>query len=253
MELWAGLTSPRAAAEAEVRLPTDAMNAEDLYERHQVLSALGSVLLHDLRNPLHSATLLIEAMGLRTSDLDTMRARLRGQLAKLDALISEVAGPMRDLAVDPQISTIELSDLLSQAGELVRSQADDLDLKIESPPSSLRISCDPRLLGRAIVEIVTCTKQHIAGTGAERPRVTIRVGCTDADTAHVVIEGATSPFPEAVARAPFAISGGGVGVALARALAQISGAALRLQGGSTASPAFVFLLPREGSGSPLVG
>ena len=62
------------------------MKDDDLYARYQTLAAAISVLLHDLRNPLHSATLLVEAMGSRNADLDSLRGKLRGQFGKLEEI-----------------------------------------------------------------------------------------------------------------------------------------------------------------------
>ncbi|HEX9297103.1 MAG TPA: hypothetical protein VF881_14770, partial [Polyangiaceae bacterium] len=87
------------------------MRDDDIYARHQTLAALVSVLLHDLRNPLHSATLLVEAMGSRTADVEALRGRLRAQFAKLDGLISEAAGPIRELTVEPRIENVSIDDL----------------------------------------------------------------------------------------------------------------------------------------------
>jgi signal transduction histidine kinase len=220
------------------------MNVEELYERNQVLSALGSVLLHDLRNPLHSATLLVEAMGLRTSDLEALRDRLRGQLAKLDALISEAAGPMRELALEPRIGTIEATDLLADVLEFARQRGDDLDNRIEVVACSpCTVSVDRRIVGRAIGEVVLRIAEAKACSAAESQPTIVRMS-VQAGAVLVTVEGFSGTLSEAITKAPFAIAGGGIGLALARALAQLSGATLQLHDGAGPSPKFVFGLPR---------
>src|SRR5438046_872683 len=95
--------SPSAFGQAVAMLSgarVQAMADDDIYERHQMMTALTGVLLHDLRNPLHSATLLVEALG-TGGDVSALRTKLRAQFAKLDGLISTAAAPIRELAVDP--------------------------------------------------------------------------------------------------------------------------------------------------------
>lgn len=229
------------------------MNVEELYERHQVLSALGGVLLHDLRNPLHSATLLVEAMGLRANDLDVLRTRLRAQLAKLDALISEAGAPMRELAVDPRIDSVQTSELLADVLELVKQRSGEVELGVEVQPSEpVLVLVDRKMIARAVFEVVAHLDEEIRGKTqasleAAAPRVVIRV-TEDASTAMLAVDGFEGSFADAVAKSPFSIAGGGVGLALARALTQLSAAAsLRLQDGAGPRPRFVFSLPKAES------
>ncbi len=225
------------------------VNDEDLYEKHQILSALGGVLLHDLRNPLHSATLLVEAMSLRPSDLDTLRARLRGQLAKLDALISDASGPMREFALEPRMSVVAPSTLLGDAMALVRTQTEGLESRIEmvhdASAGGAHVQVDAALVARALFEVIQYVGGRVLETEGSRARVTVGTN-GDATTLSVTVGGSHAPLPETVAKAPFAISGGGVGLALARALVQACGASLRLQDGAGPRPRFVFGLPLAG-------
>src|SRR5258708_30636858 len=101
------------------------MNDDDMYVRHQTLAALVSVLLHDLRNPLHSGTLLVEAMASPTADLDALRGKLRAQFAKLDALISEASGPMRDLTLETRARPIAVDSLVRSFAEAVPDAGGD--------------------------------------------------------------------------------------------------------------------------------
>src|SRR5437899_7112668 len=88
---------------------------DDLYARYQTLTALVSVLLHDLRNPLHSATLLVEAMGARTADVESLRGKLRGQFGKLEGLIGEASDAIKELGLESRIEDVTVDELLRSA------------------------------------------------------------------------------------------------------------------------------------------
>src|SRR5689334_3701034 len=88
---------------------------DDLYARYQTLTALVSVLLHDLRNPLHSSTLLVEAMGSRTADMDSLRGKLRGQFGKLEGLMSEASDAIKELSLEARLEDTPVDELLRSA------------------------------------------------------------------------------------------------------------------------------------------
>jgi len=112
---------------------------EDLYTSHQTLTALVNVLVHDLRNPLHSATLVVEAMGSPSADVPSLRTKLRGQVGKLDGLIGQAAAAMRELALDPQIEAVDLDALLASLGERYRAVTDDV-VSFKAPNTSTSCS-----------------------------------------------------------------------------------------------------------------
>src|SRR5689334_20686017 len=124
------------------------MKDDDLYARYQTLGALISVLLHDLRNPLHSATLLVEAMGARTADVDALRGKLRGQFGKLDGLIGEASDAIKELALEKRVENIAVDDLLRSAAESVPTLAAS-DIELTTPaPTALRVEVDTKVLLR---------------------------------------------------------------------------------------------------------
>src|SRR5688572_29494592 len=91
---------------------------DDLYARHKLLAALVNVLVHDLRNPLHSATLLIEAMGSPSADIDVMRNKLRGQIGKMEAVIAQTNGAVKELVHEPRVEVVDIDALLRSIVEL---------------------------------------------------------------------------------------------------------------------------------------
>src|SRR5262249_43522880 len=126
---------------------------DDLYARYQTLTALVSVLLHDLRNPLHSSTLLVEAMGSRTADVDALRGKLRGQFGKLEALMSEASDAIKELGLEARLEDVTVDELVRAAAASAPGVSGaDIDL-VAPKPTGLHVVVDKTLLGLAIAEI----------------------------------------------------------------------------------------------------
>jgi hypothetical protein len=204
---------------------------DDLYARYQTLAALMGVLLHDLRNPLHSATLLLEAMGSRTADIGALRGKLRGQFAKLEALMSEAGDSIKALGLEPRIADVDLDELLRSVATLGPTlSGHDADITVPSS-TGFRVSTDPTLLVRAVAEIVGHLLERRGEAGAEstaRPRVALSVDELNPTSVRLNVGAFTAPVDDPATKAPFAI-GGGVRLALARGLSQMASAALRVE------------------------
>jgi signal transduction histidine kinase len=218
---------------------------DDLYTRHQMLAALVNVLVHDLRNPLHSATLLIEAMGSPSADVEALRTKLRGQIGKIDGLIAQTTAGMKELAQEPRVETIAIDELLRSIVERyvkVTARATTFELPAAS---GLDIAADRRMLERAAIEIaaVIAERQRQPEDGPP-PRVLLTVDEPEPGTVCLRLGDLQGQEAEATAKAPLTISGGGIRLAVARSLAQRAGATLRVEqirGGPTR---FALLLPQ---------
>ncbi|HKQ70274.1 MAG TPA: hypothetical protein VJT73_13085 [Polyangiaceae bacterium] len=209
---------------------------DDLYGRHQTLAALVSVLLHDLRNPLHSATLLVEAMGSRTMDFETMRGKLRTQFTKLEALISEATGSARDLTIRPRIEEVSVATLLRKV-EAARPLPRALGQAI--------VAVDPALVLRAISELVESLAELSAQSnpGAEAAaEITVAAEQPDPDSVRIHVSVPGMRLDEALQKAPFTIAAGGMRLAIARALAQNAGASLRFDRPDDGTTRFALVL-----------
>src|SRR5690606_2058453 len=126
----------------------------ELYERHQTLVALFGVLLHELRNPLHAANLLVEAMAMKPSDSPQFRTKLKSQFAKVEAILSEVGQPVKELALDVEPVAFAPGDALTSALEKAEAQrSGDAKVTIEGD-TSVRVVADRVLLERGILELL---------------------------------------------------------------------------------------------------
>jgi signal transduction histidine kinase len=201
---------------------------DELYARYQTLAALMGVLLHDLRNPLHSATLLLEAMGSKTADVTALRGKLRGQFAKLEGLMSEAGDSIKALRLEPRMADVDLDGLLHSVatlGPALSGHGGDI-----SVPSStgLRVSTDPTLLLHAVAEIVGHVLERAAAGGETAARIALRVDEPDPTSVRLNVGDFKMPIEDPVTKAP-SIGGGGARLALARGLSQMAGAALRVE------------------------
>lgn len=217
-------------------------NERELYEKHQTLLALVGVLLHELRNPLHGATLLVEAMGMKGADVPQLRTKLRNQFAKLEAILSEAAQPVKELALEPQLQTIALRPLLDRAVEIANEgRSCEAELQVEGETSA-RIVADPILLERAVADLLLRALDPPPGSAPNR--VLVRIETHSPSEIRVVFDDDGPALDELSQRSPFALVSGGTRLATARALAALAGGSLRMERKDSERGArFVLLLP----------
>ena len=217
---------------------------DDLYARHQMLAALVNVLVHDLRNPLHSATLLLEAMGSPSANLETLRNKLRAQIGKLDGLIAETNNSAKEMALEPTVEVIALDALLGALVDHYPAIAGQV--RFELPRASgLEITTDRKLLERAAIEVASVIAERQAESNEGLPpRVAITIDEPEDGIVRINFGELAREHGDALAKAPFAIAGGGIRLAMARSLAQIAGAMLRLEQDADGIGRFAFSLHR---------
>jgi signal transduction histidine kinase len=223
------------------------MADDDAYERHQILAALTGVLLHDLRNPLHSATLLVEALG-GGGDANALRSKLRAQFAKLDALISTAAVPIREMTMEPRLARTTVQELFATIADLAKKSSEpaEMHLQFEGDQGTSLVT-DRILLARALLELSLHAAVEMQSPGrAQAPaEINLRAHGADERSVRITVTSPTMVVTEAAYRAPFTLASGGLRLALARALSQMAGAALRLERPSGDSAQFIVTAPRE--------
>lgn len=214
---------------------------DDLYARYQTLAALVNVLVHDLRNPLHSATLILEAMGSPTADPATLRNKLRAQIGKLDSLIAETNAEMKEQAPAPQVDTIEVDAWLRA---IVEHTSFTPPAKWVLPPAErIQVAVDRKLLDLATADIAAVLAEHAAHRDAAgAPVLTVTIDESEPGTVRVRLGDLDAAYAQTLAKAPFAIAGGGIRLAVARAMTQNAGGMLRLEHGPEDKAAFALFL-----------
>jgi len=219
---------------------------DDLYARHQLLAALVNVLVHDLRNPLHSATLLIEAMGSPSVDIDLMRNKLRGQLGKIEAVIAQTNDAMKELAEEPRVEVVDIDALLRSIAERYPMVTARMATFVLPATSGLLIAADRRMLERATIEIAAVIAERQGQPDdAPPPRVLLTLDEPEPAIVRLRLGDLKGLDGESTAKAPFTIAAGGVRLAVARSLAQSAGATLRVEQTGEGLTRFALLLPRS--------
>lgn len=211
----------------------------ELYERYQTLTALIGALLHELRNPLHSATLLVEAMGMKGADVAQLRTKLKGQFAKLEAICSEAGQPIKELAIEPELATVEVDPILARAAATAKRADAEADVSVEGDPNA-RAVADPILLERGLSELLLRAVDPPIGASASH--VVVRIVATGAEV-RLTVEDDGPPLDEATRRSPFAITSGGIRLATARAVVTLAGGSMRLERSDVEGTRFVVILP----------
>jgi C4-dicarboxylate-specific signal transduction histidine kinase len=185
-------------------------------------------------------------MGLASADVEALRKKLRAQFGKLDALVSEAVEPVRELALEPRVSEVDLAPLLARVVESLREEADIAGASVRvDAPAGLRVRADATLLARVLGDLTARALEAPARADAKDAPVLL-VARRDGDTAVVAVQDRRAPLGEDARRAPFHIVGGGTRLAIARYLAQIAGGQLRLEPADGDATRFAVHLPAIG-------
>lgn len=127
-----------------------------LYDRGLFLATAS----HDLRQPVHAMTLLVEALMRRNRDpaLEPMLEDLRQSMASTNLMFGSLLDLSRmDVGRVPQSPTeIQLAALLGEVVSVFREQASrrGLQLRWRPPPPQARVFADPLLMRQALVNLV---------------------------------------------------------------------------------------------------
>jgi signal transduction histidine kinase len=236
-------TRPEDIAEIDAvgaSLNTTAARLDDLLARERAFSADAS---HQLRTPLAGLRLRLEA-ALERSDND-LRPAIRASLADADRL-EQTIDELLALARDTRSTSAQPVDLDSLLAEIDR----DWRARLERDGRTMQILRDPRTppplaSAAAVRQVLRVLLDNAALHGAGTVTVVVRES-TDAVAIDVSDNGPGIPMPEPqlFARRLGRAGGHGIGLALARRLAEAEGGRLYLT--RPAPPTFTLLLP----GSP---
>jgi signal transduction histidine kinase len=206
-------------------------------------------LVHDLRQPLQSLRLrfdLLERRGGALSHDDTRLIR-----SALESLSDQVDGALRKSRLEalptPQMETVAVKALLDDLTNLVMpiAEAKGVSISVECE-SELALEADPRLLSSALSNLV-----HNGVKFSEAGTVSLRARATKPGKVVFEVEDACGGLPPGVTEKlfdPFVQlgedrSGFGLGLALARRVADLHGGALRVHDLPGRGCVFVLELP----------
>jgi signal transduction histidine kinase len=233
-------TRPEDIAEIDAvgaSLNTTAARLDDLLARERAFSADAS---HQLRTPLAGLRLRLEA-ALERSDND-LRPAIRASLADADRL-EQTIDELLALARDTRSTSAQPVDLDVLLAEIDR----DWRARLARDGRTMQVLRDPRTPPplasvAAVRQVLRVLLDNAALHGAGTVTVVVRES-TDAVAIDVSDNGPGIPMPEPelFARRTGRATGHGIGLALARRLAEAEGGRLYLT--RPAPPTFTLLLP----------
>jgi len=219
-----------------------AARIEQLVRSHKSLLANAS---HELRSPLTRIRMSLELMGERPNP--GARAEISRNIGELDQLIDEILLASRLDAKEADMGTVETVDLTGLAAEECARVDADLEVKEGTDSSALTVLGVPRLLRRAIRNLLENAGRYGAGQtsveiGSRAGQTEIRVNDRGPGVPVTLRERIFEPFyrlPGASER-----NGGvGLGLALVKSITERHGGSVRCEDRPGGGASFVISLP----------
>jgi len=219
-----------------------AARIEQLVRSHKSLLANAS---HELRSPLTRIRMGLELMGERPSE--AAREEIARNIAELDQLIDEILLASRLDAKEADMGTIETVDLTGLAAEECARVDAELDVAEDASSDALTVRGVPRLLRRAIRNLLENARRYGAGEisvqlDSTSSAAEIRVNDRGPGVPAALRERIFEPFyrlPGASER-----NGGvGLGLALVKSITERHGGSVRCEDRPGGGASFVIALP----------
>ncbi len=240
-------------ADLSKRFNAAAGRIQALVQSHKSLLANAS---HELRSPLTRIRMGLELMASTAPDAladasraAAGRAEIERNIGELDQLIEEILLASRLDASEVDVGTIESIDLVGLAAEECAQVTAELDVDEGIPGHTLTVSGVPRLLRRAIRNLLENARRYGAGEisvqlGSNGRFAQVRVNDRGPGVPRELRDRIFEPFyrlPGASERN----GGAGLGLALVKSIAERHGGAVRCEARAGGGASFVITLPRE--------
>jgi two-component system OmpR family sensor kinase len=229
-------------ADLSNRFNAAAARIEELVRSHKSLLANAS---HELRSPLARIRMGLELIGERASP--SARDEIARNIAELDQLIDEILLASRLDAKEADMGTIETVDLTGLAAEECARVDAELDVAQNASSDALTVRGVPRLLRRAIRNLLENARRYGAGEisvelGNRQGAAEIRVNDRGPGVPAALRDRIFEPFyrlPGASER-----NGGvGLGLALVKSITERHGGSVRCEERPGGGASFVIALP----------
>lgn len=117
---------------------------------------LSSSIVHEMRNPLSSVKINLQALHKKVEG-DTTHSELAdiasGQVARLERMLSDLLGYGKPLQLNPTV--IIFSDLAKEVVEVVRREATEKSVSVETVDDLGEVTADHEQISRALTNLVT--------------------------------------------------------------------------------------------------
>jgi len=176
------------------RLRSELADANDQLQRSRRLAALGEMaagIAHEVRNPLGCIQLyahMLEKDLAERPDQHRVASRITQAVAGLDAVVGDVLTFAREITV--RAVETDAVDVVHRACELAWPGGPDerISRRLPETSASVPMSCDPKLLQQALVNLIRNSVEAMEEVGGEGHELTIEVeGVARGDRPEVVI------------------------------------------------------------------
>jgi two-component system OmpR family sensor kinase len=231
-------------ADLSKRFNAAAARVETLVRSHKSLLANAS---HELRSPLTRIRMGLELMGDKPSP--GARDEISRNIGELDQLIDEILLSSRLDASEADMGTVESVDLLGLAAEECARTTAELDLIEGTDSAALQVQGVPRLLRRAIRNLLENARRYGAGEielqlAVQDGMASVRVNDRGPGVPAALRDRIFEPFyrlPGASERD----GGVGLGLALVKSIVERHGGSVRCEDRPGGGASFVIALPRK--------
>jgi len=230
-------------ADLAQRFNDSATRVETLVRSHKSLLANAS---HELRSPLTRIRMALELMGERPTA--RTRDEISRNIAELDQLIDEILLASRLDSREADMGTVENVELVGLAAEECARTSAELDLAEGIDTEALTVRGVPRLLRRAVRNLLENARRYGAGEISlelknQGAQVQVVVNDRGPGVPPALRERIFEPFyrlPGASERE----GGVGLGLALVKSIAERHGGSVRCDARPGGGASFVISLPR---------
>jgi two-component system, OmpR family, sensor histidine kinase KdpD len=162
--LLSTLLGQAALAHERLRLEDDVRDISVLKERDRLRAALLSSIGHDLRTPLTSIAVAVDAI-VKSYPEDPDAAVARADVERLRRFLGNLLDMARidsgalSLAFEP----VDLTDAVASAAQDLKDLLRELPVNLQVPPDLPLVSADPRLLHHILLNLLTNAAVHGGG------------------------------------------------------------------------------------------
>ncbi len=205
-------------------------------ERNQALWISLSAALHDVRNPLHNVTLLIENLGAPGSNVKQVQEQVLEQMERIHVRMRHVTKQVSEFSGEIMRRPVRLRQVLDEVASMIKPMAkQELVLFKIQCPSQLNVIADPKFLVQAIDHLVLNSLHILAKLARDKPRRLSLSVVAEESSLYLLIEDSGPGLPESVRSKLFQpvtasqpAGGMGLGLAIAHALTTAAGGELYL-------------------------
>lgn len=205
-------------------------------ERNQALWISLSAVLHDVRNPLHNVTLLVETLGMPGSDATVVQEKVLQELERINVRIRRVVRQVAEFSGEIDRRPVPLAEVLKEVAQMITPLAKQSGVmfSINSPPH-INVITDPKFLVQAVDHLLLNSLQILSELPNSKRRELSVAVALEGSSVSLLVNDTGPGLPEAVQERLFEPltasqpSGGmGLGLAIAHALTAAAAGELML-------------------------